>query len=69
MYFLKVDYTLAPLDGDSRFIEGRCAKVVSGDKVIGCFGEVHPQVLENWGCGMPTVACELDVDDLLEIHG
>jgi phenylalanyl-tRNA synthetase beta chain len=61
-YFLNVDHHLAPLEGDGRFIEGRCARIMEGEREIGVFGEIHPQVLENWGSHMPTIACEIDLD-------
>ena len=62
MYFLGKEYSLASLDGDARFIEGRCAAVMLGETKVGVFGEISPKVLENWGCGMPTVATEIDLD-------
>lgn len=64
-YFLGQEYGLAPLEGDGRFIEGRCASVVCNDVPVGVFGEVHPAVLEKWGSTMPTIACELDLDVLM----
>jgi len=33
-----------------------------GRTEVGVFGEIHPQVLENWGSTMPTIACEIDLD-------
>lgn len=66
MYFIRKEYSLAPLEADPRFIEGRCAKVVVGGKEVGLFGEIHPAVLESWGCQMPAIACEMDLDSLLE---
>lgn len=65
MYFLKKDYKLMALENDGRFIAGRCAKIVVEGKEAGVFGEVHPQVLENWMCGMPAVMCEINIDSLL----
>ena len=65
MYFLRVEYTLAAPEKDSRFIAGRCANIVVGEKKIGIFGEVHPAVLESWGCGMPAIVAEIDLDCLL----
>ncbi|MFA6682265.1 MAG: phenylalanine--tRNA ligase subunit beta [Sphaerochaeta sp.] len=62
MYFLGKEYSLASLDGDTRFIEGRSAAVMLGETKIGVFGEISPKVLENWGSSMPTVACEIDLD-------
>jgi phenylalanyl-tRNA synthetase beta chain len=67
MYFLKLEYKNEVLKDDPRFIEGRCAAIFSGGKQIGIFGEVHPRVLENWGCSMPTVVCEIDLDTILSL--
>lgn len=38
------------------FISGRCASTYAG-----FFGEIHPQVLENFGLEMPAAAFELDL--------
>ncbi|HZJ88656.1 MAG TPA: phenylalanine--tRNA ligase subunit beta, partial [Sphaerochaeta sp.] len=60
-YYLRLEYTLAEVV-DGRFIEGRAAQILINKKAIGIFGEIHPQVLENWGSAMPTIACEIDLD-------
>ena len=65
MYFLRVEYTLAAPQDDPRFIPGRCAEIVVGGKKVGIFGEVHPAVLESWGCSMPAIVAEIDLDCLL----
>ena len=65
MYFLRVEYTLRAPENDPRFIPGRCAEILVGGKRIGIFGEVHPAVLESWGCGMPAVVAEINLDCLL----
>jgi phenylalanyl-tRNA synthetase beta chain len=65
MYFLKKDYSLLELEGDNRFIPGRCAGIMINGKQVGCFGEIHPAVLQNWGCNMPSIACEIDLDSIL----
>ncbi len=65
-YFLNIEYSLAALEGDLRFIEGRCARIMVGEREVGVFGEIHPPVLENWGSVMPTIACEIDLDLLRE---
>ena len=65
MYFLRVDYTLSAPEDDPRFIPGRCAEVVVKGKKVGVFGEVHPAVLESWGCSMPAIVAEIDLDCLL----
>ncbi len=65
MYFLRVEYTLAAPQDDPRFIPGRCAEIIVGGKKVGIFGEVHPAVLESWGCSMPAIVAEIDLDCLL----
>jgi phenylalanyl-tRNA synthetase beta chain len=42
------------------FIDGRCARI-EGGKVKGFFGELHPEVLSNFGIEEPTVAFELEL--------
>jgi phenylalanyl-tRNA synthetase beta chain len=68
-YYLKRDYEVRE-SRDARFIPGRAAQIIyrgkDGDeKNVGVFGEVHPQVLENWGISAPCAACEIDLDSLL----
>jgi phenylalanyl-tRNA synthetase beta chain len=46
------------------FLEGRCASVVAGDRSIGLFGELHPQVISNFDLSNPILAFELDVDGM-----
>lgn len=64
LYFLNIDarYEAAT---DSRFIPGRCAHILVDGAVVGVMGELHPQVLENWGISMPTTAAELRVASLI----
>ena len=65
MYFLNKEYTLKAVENDGRFIPGRAAKVLVNNVEVGLFGEVHPQVLESWGCSMPAIMAEFDIDALL----
>ncbi|MFT4312137.1 MAG: phenylalanine--tRNA ligase subunit beta [Candidatus Woesearchaeota archaeon] len=44
------------------FIKGRCARVMYKGKQLAFFGEIHPDVLENWGLSMPVCACEIICD-------
>ncbi len=60
-YYLGYEYELEETE-DSRFISGRIAAIMSGGRRVGIFGEVHPQVLENWGIQMPCTCCELNLD-------
>ena len=50
---------------DPRFITGRAASVLYKGQSIGVYGEIHPEVLENWGVTVPCMAAELDIEDLL----
>lgn len=53
---LKLD--MKPFEHPS-FIEGRCAQTE-----YGFFGEIHPEVLENFGLEVPVCAFEFDFDRL-----
>ncbi len=43
------------------FIDGRCAAIFHKKKRIGFFGEIHPEVLYNFGIEESTFAFELDL--------
>lgn len=63
-YYLDVEFTVKE-SADPRFIPGRGADLFVGGKKAGVFGEVHPQVLENWGIGVPACLADIDLDSLL----
>jgi phenylalanyl-tRNA synthetase beta chain len=63
-YYLSREYEVEESD-DPRFIPGRAAAVVYQGKAIGVFGELHPEVLENWGVSVPCTAGEIDIEALL----
>ncbi|NOQ56280.1 MAG: phenylalanine--tRNA ligase subunit beta [Nanohaloarchaea archaeon] len=46
---------------DPSFISGRCAKLVLSGAMIGVVGELHPEVLVNWGLDVPVAAAEIDL--------
>ena len=64
-YYLSREYEVEE-SGDPRFIPGRAAAVLYKNKTIGVFGEIHPEVLENWGVTVPCTAGEIDLDSLIE---
>lgn len=68
MFYLSAGYTLKESD-DPRFIRGRCAAIMCGGKKVGIMGEIHPQVLENWGIQMPCAACEVNLDLVMQLLG
>ncbi len=47
------------------FSEGRCAKVTSEEGLWARLGEIHPQVLNNFGLAYPVVYCELRLIDVI----
>jgi len=49
---------------DPRFVPGRCASLLLKGRPAGVIGEVHPEVLENWGITSPAAAMELDLPAL-----
>ena len=64
LYFLDHKYEVVE-SSDARFIQGRQAAILVNGKEVGTFGEINPQVLENWSVTMPCAACEIDLEMLL----
>ena len=64
LYLLDHKYDVKEVE-DPRFIPGRQAAILLDGKQVGVFGEVHPQVLENWGIIVPCVAGEIDIEALM----
>lgn len=46
---------------------GRQARLLSGDRVVGVFGQVHPSVRESFGLRDEAFAWELDLDLIVEL--
>ena len=54
------------------FHPGKCARILSGERQVGVFGELHPLVRQNFDwpaayAGIPILAAELDLDALLAL--
>lgn len=64
LYYLNVEYKVEETH-DPRFIDGRQAGIIARGKQIGVFGEINPQVLENWSVPVPCFAGELNIEELL----
>jgi len=47
------------------FIEGRTAAIYLKHRYIGVLGELHPQVLNNWGLKNPAAGFEINIDEIL----
>lgn len=65
LYYLDHKYEVKETE-DPRFILGRQAGILVNGKQVGIFGEIHPQILENWQVGVPCVAGEINLEDLME---
>jgi phenylalanyl-tRNA synthetase beta chain len=63
-YYLSREYEVEESE-DPRFIPGRAAAMMYKGNQAGVFGELHPELLENWGVIMPCAAAEIDLDALL----
>jgi phenylalanyl-tRNA synthetase beta chain len=57
---LDVEFTISGCK-EPYFIPGRCANIMVEGKPIGFFGELHPQVIENYELGNPVVALEFNL--------
>ncbi len=64
LYFLDHEYNVVETQ-DPRFIPGRQAGIMVNGKQVGIFGELHPQVLENWSLAVPCIAGEIDLEELM----
>jgi phenylalanyl-tRNA synthetase beta chain len=63
-YYISREYEVEE-SADPRFIPGRAAAIIYKGESVGVFGELHPEVLENWALTMPCIAGEIDLDALL----
>lgn len=64
LYYLGAEYSVCETD-DPRFIIGRQAGLLYNGEKIGVFGEVSPQVLENWSITVPCYAGEINIEKFL----
>ena len=56
-------FTIKDAEHES-FIIGRCASIMVNNEEVGILGEIHPQVLNNFGLEVPVVMLELDIQKL-----
>ncbi len=47
------------------FIDSRCGEIILNGNSCGFFGEIHPQVLENWSLEKPVIAFEIDLEKVM----
>ncbi|MDU1539902.1 phenylalanine--tRNA ligase subunit beta [Paraclostridium tenue] len=59
-------YEIEPETKNLTFHPGRCAKLVYNNICIGTFGELHPDVLENYDLNQRVYIAEINVDLVFE---
>ena len=60
------DYEVEPETTNTTFHPGRCAKVLYNNICLGVFGELHPNVIENYNLGQRVYICEINTDLVFE---
>jgi phenylalanyl-tRNA synthetase beta chain len=60
---LMVDVSIVP-SKDGAFMPGRGADLIDGGRRIGCFGELHPEVIRSFGLEQPVVALEINLGSI-----
>ena len=56
------DYEVLPLSTAASYHPGRTARITAGGKELAVIGELHPDVLENYGVGAKVWAAQIDFD-------
>jgi phenylalanyl-tRNA synthetase beta chain len=65
---LHVEEALFEPDTNPSFHPGKCAKLSVAGEPVGWLGELHPQVMENYGFGdAPVLAADLDMEKLYRL--
>jgi len=62
-------YSLERESRSGLFHPGKSARVVSGERIIGVVGELHPEALENYDLPKSAVGMEIDFGVLAELAG
>lgn len=60
---LHLSVSYAPAEHPS-FHPGKCAAALTGSTPLGVFGEIHPQVQENYDLATPILAADFDLEAL-----
>ncbi len=64
MRALGLDYELKK-SGHKSFVKGRAGDIYINKNNVGIIGELHPQVIKNFGAELPITALELNVEELM----
>ena len=63
---LDIKYEIKEAEQKS-FISGRTARILVNNKGVAYLGEIHPQVLENFGLKTPVAGFELNLTELYDL--
>ena len=63
------NYEIIPETNNTTFHPGRCATIMYNNIYIGTFGEVHPEVIDNYNLGQRVYLAELDLDLIFDNSG
>jgi phenylalanyl-tRNA synthetase beta chain len=55
-------FEIEPETTNLTFHPGRCAKIMYNNICVGTFGELHPDVIENYNLGQRVYVAEINVD-------
>ncbi|MCC5910508.1 MAG: phenylalanine--tRNA ligase subunit beta [Clostridiaceae bacterium] len=61
------DYEYEVENHHPTFHPGRCGNIVYGDHTLGTLGELHPEVMDNYGISQKCYVAELDFELLLQL--
>ncbi len=59
-----VEHEIKPMSHNS-FIDSRCGEILVNGESVGFFGEIHPQVLENWKLEKAVVVFEINLEAII----
>ncbi len=59
-YYFGFEYELRAI-GHPTYLSGRTGEIVSRGQTHGVIGEIHPEVLDNWGITVPVSVFEVDI--------
>ncbi|WP_426349490.1 phenylalanine--tRNA ligase subunit beta [Alloiococcus sp. CFN-8] len=62
-----VKFSFKRQEGNPAYHPGKTAELYSGKNLLGIMGEIHPDVLDNYGIELPCYIAEINLDELYEL--
>jgi phenylalanyl-tRNA synthetase beta chain len=63
---LEIDYQIKNIVKNG-LIDGRTSSIIVNNKIIGYFGDVHPNTLKECGANMPLSVAEISLDEIYKL--